>query len=84
MPAEIQVAAHAIYQWAAGVASQMYVSGTYQHIGSRFTQVGDEDLGTVDMTAPSLFNTIGGPLSQTIGYPTNQPRTIGIAARFNF
>ena len=26
-----------------------YVTGTFQHIGSRFTQVGDEDLGTLNL-----------------------------------
>ena len=134
---QVQAAATGIYQWAVGTAANMYVSGTWQHIGSRFTQVGDEDLGTLDMTqAPPLFTTIGGPLTQTtfhydpelpaydivnmrvgwrradwdiaayvnnltdelaylalerergtlarVGYLTNQPRTIGVAARFNF
>ena len=133
---QVQAAATGIYQWAVGTAANMYVSGTWQHIGSRFTQVGDEDLGTLDMTAPPLFTTIGGPLTQTtfhynpelpaydivnmrlgwrradwdiaayvnnltdelaylalerergtlarVGYLTNQPRTIGVAARLNF
>jgi iron complex outermembrane receptor protein len=40
-----------------------YVTGTYQHIGSRFTQVGDDLLGTLDMTSFGK-NTIGGPLTQ--------------------
>ena len=26
-----------------------YVTGTYQYMGSRFTQVGDEDLDTLDL-----------------------------------
>ena len=41
----------------------MYVNGTYLYIGSRFTQVGDEDLGILDMTTSP--NTIGGPLTHT-------------------
>jgi iron complex outermembrane recepter protein len=41
-----------------------YVSGTYQHVGSRFTQVGDDLLGQVDLHDPgTLPNTIGGPLT---------------------
>jgi iron complex outermembrane receptor protein len=42
---------------------QGYVTGTYQHVGSRFTQVGDDLLGTLDMTTFGK-NTIGGPLTQ--------------------
>jgi iron complex outermembrane receptor protein len=63
---EVQAALSAIYRWEVAGGSQMYVTGTWQYVGSRFTQVGDEDLGTLDMTAPPLFNTIGGPLTQNI------------------
>ncbi len=44
-----------------------YVTGTYQHIGSRFTQVGDDvsGFGTVPLVGKgALPNTIGGPLTQ--------------------
>ena len=54
----------ATWQFDLSAASQMYVTGVYQHVGSRYTQVGDQDLGTLDMT--SLPNTIGGPLTQNI------------------
>jgi len=37
-------------------------TGTYQHIGSRFTQVGDEDLGTLNLLSFGK-NTIGAPLT---------------------
>jgi iron complex outermembrane receptor protein len=60
---EVQGAVSAIYRFEVGKGSQMYVTGTWQYIGSRFTQVGDEDLGTLDMT--TLPNTIGGPLTQS-------------------
>ena len=48
-----------------------YLSGVYQHVGSRFTQIGDqaEGFGSVDLTAltpalhPDTF--IGGPLTQS-------------------
>jgi iron complex outermembrane receptor protein len=131
---EVQAAATAVYSFDVGAGSQVYLGGTWQHVGSRFTQVGDEDLGRLDMT--SLPNTIGGPLTQTtftynpelpaydlfnlrvgvrradwdvaayvnnltdelaylalerergtlarIGYLTNQPRTIGVTARYRF
>ncbi|MEM8933093.1 MAG: hypothetical protein AAGE94_18040, partial [Acidobacteriota bacterium] len=43
-----------------------YFSGVYQHVGSRFTQIGDQaaGFGTVDI-AGGLPNTIGGPLTQS-------------------
>jgi iron complex outermembrane receptor protein len=111
------------------------VTGTYQHIGSRYTQVGDQDLGTLNLLSFEE-NTIGAPLTQStftydpklpaydvlnfrvglrrdnwdvsvflnnvtderallsfdqergtrarIGFLTNQPRTFGFTARFNF
>ncbi len=62
---QVQAAASAIWFHEVGAGSQMYVSGTWSHIGSRFTQVGDEDLGTLNMLDPELPNTIGGPLTQT-------------------
>ena len=50
-----------------------YVTGTYRHIGSRFTQVGDEDLGTLDLLSFGA-NTLGGPLTMsTFAYETKLP-----------
>jgi iron complex outermembrane receptor protein len=60
---QVQAAVNATYRFAVAGSAQMYVSGTWNYIGSRYTQVGDEDLGTLDMT--TLPNTIGGPLTQT-------------------
>ena len=65
-----QSAAAATWRWLAGGGWVGYVSGTFQHVGSRFTQVGDqaEGFGTVDLTAltpalrPGTF--IGGPLTR--------------------
>jgi iron complex outermembrane receptor protein len=67
---ELQGSVAATYRWNVGKSSQMYTTGVYQYVGSRFTQVGDEDLGTVDMTAiqnqgPPGAATIGGPLTQS-------------------
>ena len=133
-----QFAAAATYQWEVMPGSLAYVTGTYQHIGSRFTQVGDEDLGTLNLLSfeQTGGQTIGGPLTAStfrydpklpaydilnlrvglrrdvwdvslylnnvtderallsldqergtrarISYFTNQPRTFGVATRFNF
>ena len=59
-----QFATAATYQWEVRPGALAYVTGTYQHIGSRFTQVGDEDLGTLDLLSFGA-NTIGGPLTAT-------------------
>jgi iron complex outermembrane receptor protein len=61
---QFQAAASATYQWQMS-RSLGYVTGTYQHIGSRYTQVGDESpgFGTVNMLSFGK-NTIGAPLTQ--------------------
>ena len=41
-----------------------YVSTNYQHIGSRITQVGDDQPGVGTINLRALPNTIGGPLTQ--------------------
>src|SRR6185436_2325323 len=45
-----------------------YITGTFQHIGSRFTQVGDDvpGFGVVNLLSPVVANPnpIGGPLTQ--------------------
>ena len=61
----LQLAAAATYQWEARAATLAYLTGTYQHIGSRFTQVGDEDLGTLDLLSFGS-NTIGRPLTASV------------------
>ena len=65
-----QAAAAATWRRPAGGGWVGYVSGTLQHVGSRFTQVGDQaaGFGSVELTAlspalrPGAF--IGGPLTQ--------------------
>ena len=65
-----QMAAAATWRWVMGNRWVGYVSGTFQHVGSRFTQVGDQSdgFGTVDLTglSPALHpgTVIGGPLTQ--------------------
>jgi iron complex outermembrane receptor protein len=58
---QFQFAAAATYQWEMG-ASVPYVTGSYRHVGDRYTQVRDQDLGTLDL---SFSAPIGGPLTQT-------------------
>jgi iron complex outermembrane receptor protein len=43
-----------------------YLTGVYQHVGDRFTQVGDEDLGsTASVDITTFGNNIGGPFTQS-------------------
>ena len=61
---ETQFAAAATYRWLMrGMAG--YLTGAYQHIGSRFTQIGDQadGFGTVRLTSFAP-NNIGGPYTQ--------------------
>lgn len=66
---EVQAAAAAGYRWQLRPGSQAFIGATFQHVGSRFTQIDDHapGVGTVDMTAFEAEDgaTIGGPLTQT-------------------
>ncbi len=69
----VQLAFAATYQWEVRAGSLAYVTGTYQHIGSRYTQVGDDELGTLDLLSFGA-NTIGAPLTQsTLSYTSLLP-----------
>jgi iron complex outermembrane receptor protein len=59
---KFQMAATATYQWQMRQGSLGYLTGTFQHQGSRYTQVGDQLLGTLDLTSFGA-NAIGGPLT---------------------
>jgi iron complex outermembrane receptor protein len=62
---EFQAAATATYQWALRESWLGYLTGTYQYIGSRFTQIGDQATGFGLVNLNSFgANTIGGPLTQ--------------------
>jgi iron complex outermembrane receptor protein len=70
---KFQLATAATYQWQVTPGALAYVTGTYQHTGSRFTQVGDEDLGTLDLLSFGP-NTIGAPLTaSTFTYDPKLP-----------
>ena len=61
---EFQAAAAATYQWFLKNDRLAHLTATYQHVGSRYTQVGDfaDGFGTVDLL--TFPGTIGGPLTQ--------------------
>ncbi len=72
---KFQAAVAATYRQPISPGFQGYLTGTYNHVGSRFTQVGDEDLGVVNLLSfehnppgsppEDHTHTIGGPLTQT-------------------
>jgi iron complex outermembrane receptor protein len=63
---EFQGSATATYQWPLRESWLGYLTGTYQYIGSRFTQIGDQAAGFGIVNLNSFgANTIGGPLTQS-------------------
>jgi iron complex outermembrane receptor protein len=70
---QFQSAIAATYQWKVGQVSMAYVTATHQYVGSRFTQVGDDELGTLDLLSFGA-NTIGAPLTaSTFTYEPELP-----------
>jgi iron complex outermembrane receptor protein len=63
---EFQASVVANYQWAVRDTWLGYLTGIYQYVGSRFTQIGDQAVGfgIVDLNSFGA-NTIGGPLTQS-------------------
>ena len=61
---EFQMVAAATYRWEMQKGWAGYLTGVYQHVGERFTQIGDQaaGFGTVNLLAFSP-NDIGGPLT---------------------
>ncbi|HSD26773.1 MAG TPA: TonB-dependent receptor, partial [Vicinamibacteria bacterium] len=63
---KFQASAAATYRWKMAGGRLGYLTGTYQHVGSRYTQVGDEEPGFGVLNLLSFGNnTIGGPLTQS-------------------
>jgi iron complex outermembrane receptor protein len=63
---EFQGSATGTYQWPMHNTWLGYVTGTYQYVGSRFTQIGDQAPGFGIVNINSFgANTIGGPLTQS-------------------
>ena len=64
--AKFQMALSATYQHEVAAGFQGYVSGTYNHVGSRYTQLADQEAGVGTVNLLSFApNTIGGPLTQS-------------------
>lgn len=70
---EDQAAAAATWRWPRPTWVG-YTSATYQHIGDRFTQVGDEDLVPSQSLTTFAPNNIGGPFTQSaVGFDSKLP-----------
>ncbi|HEV8657696.1 MAG TPA: TonB-dependent receptor [Thermoanaerobaculia bacterium] len=68
-----QAAAAATYRWPTQ-SFVGYLTGVYQHIGDRFTQVGDEDLPGVQSLTTFAPHNIGGPYTQnTVTFDPKMP-----------
>ena len=72
---QAQLSASATYGWPMGAGSRAFVSGSYQYVGSRYTQISDEGFGVCPPAQPQCpfgtvwmnsfaGDTIGGPLTQ--------------------
>ena len=62
---QVQLAASATGQWPVG-SSRLFLTGSWQYTGSRFTQIDDHAAGTGTVDLESFApNTIGGPLTQS-------------------
>ena len=60
---EFQMSAAATYQWQMKGEALGYLTGTYQHVGSRFTQVQDQEVGFGVLNLRGIPSTIGGPMT---------------------
>jgi iron complex outermembrane receptor protein len=62
----VQAAIAATFRRPLRAGAQAFLNGTYQHVGSRFTQIDDHapGVGTVNLNSFAP-NTIGGPLTQS-------------------
>ena len=58
-----QTTAAATWRWIMG-SRVGYLSGTFHHVGSRFTQIGDQAAGFGAVNLLALPNTVGGPLTE--------------------
>jgi iron complex outermembrane recepter protein len=63
---KFQMAAAATYQRPVATNSTGYLTASYQHVGSRYTQIADQEpgFGVLDLNSFGA-NTIGGPLTQS-------------------
>ena len=62
---QVQLAASATYGWSVAARSRAFVSGSYQHVGSRYTLIDDQAPGYGTVSLTTFKQTIGGPLTQS-------------------
>ena len=60
---ELQAAIAASYRWEMQNGWAGYAIGTFQHVGERFTQIGDQAAGFGTVNLNAFPGTIGGPLT---------------------
>jgi iron complex outermembrane receptor protein len=83
---ENQLSAAATYRWQMSQGRAGYVTGAYQHVGSRYTQIGDqaEGFGAVNLLSFAP-NNIGGPFTQnTFTFDPELPAYDIVNLRFGF
>jgi iron complex outermembrane receptor protein len=61
---EIQLAAAATYRWQMRQGMAGYLTGVFQHVGDRYTQIGDQDPAFGTVVLDSFAGDIGGPYTQ--------------------
>jgi iron complex outermembrane receptor protein len=82
---EFQAAAAATYQWQTASGRLAFVTGTYQHVGSRFTQIGDQAAGFGTVNLLAFPGVIGGPLTaQTFTFDPELPAYDILNLRFGY
>lgn len=62
---EFQMAAAATYRWQMSRGWLGYGTGVYQHVGERFTQIGDQASGFGTVNLAGFRGDIGGPYTQS-------------------
>jgi iron complex outermembrane receptor protein len=60
------MSAAATYQWQVSGSSLAYVTGVFQHVGERYTQVADQAAGFGRVDISGFGGDIGGPYTQNI------------------
>jgi iron complex outermembrane receptor protein len=66
---ELQVSANATYSWPMTEIMDGFITGTYQHVGSRYTQIGDQAVGFDTFT----LRTFGDPSVATFTFDPQLP-----------
>jgi iron complex outermembrane receptor protein len=82
---KFQASASATYQWTVSQNALGYLTGTYQHVGSRFTQLGDEVAGYGTFRIDQFPYNIGAPFTQnTFSFDPELPAYDLVNVRLGF